>query len=271
MPMSRARSRIARWLTGVPLVSMAAVLLFSCLIGAIASEVPAGAVTPPPQGWAVVQAPLPADAGTGATDPNVYTATTTCPAANSCVTVGWYDDTSAETWGQIETQNGTSQTVTEAPQPANSGTGAQQGFWFGSQNCGFDAPCRAVSCPTTTSCVAVGQYMDSSGFLQPVVDTLSNGTWTSQEGALPADTATDVTATHPDGYLYSVSCATPTSCVAVGEYTNTSAHQQGFISTLANGTWSAITAPQPSDANTGSPSSVLFGVSCPSPAVRMYS
>jgi hypothetical protein len=267
MPSLRARPRFARFFTGIPLASLAAVLLLSCLIGAIASDVPAGAVAPPTPGWTTTQAPLPADAGTGAADPSVYTASSTCPAANACVTVGWYNDTSGQTWGMVETQNGTTWNDTEAPQPSNAGAGADQGFWFGSQDCGFDAPCRAVSCPSTTACVAVGQYMDSSGFLQPVVDTLANGTWSSQEGALPADAATDTTPTHPQDYLYSVSCSTATSCVAVGQYTNTSGDQVAYISTLANGSWSAMAAPQPADAATGSPDSFLFGVSCASPAV----
>ncbi len=238
---------------------MAAVLLLG-LLGAIASA-PAGAVTAPAQGWATVQAPLPTDAGTGSTDPQVYTASTVCPVANGCVTVGWYNDTSGKTWGLIETQNGTSWTDTEAPQPANSGTGSDQGFWFGSQSCGFDAPCRAVSCPTTTSCTAVGQYTNSGGDPAPVVDTLTSGTWTSQEGALPADAST----TSPDAFLFSVSCTSATSCVAVGSYNNTAGHQLAYTSTLANGTWTSVAASLPSDA-TAAPDSFLFGLSCATPA-----
>jgi hypothetical protein len=258
MPTLRTRPRLGRWLTATSLTSMAAVLLLG-LLGAIASEAPAGAVTPPAQGWATAQAPLPSDAGTGSTDPNVYTASTVCPVANGCVTVGWYNDTSGKTWGLIETQNGTTWTDTEAPQPANSGTGTNQGFWFGSQTCGFDAPCRAVSCPTTTSCTAVGQYTNSGGDPAPVVDTLTNGTWTSQEGALPADAST----TAPDAFLFSVSCASATSCVAVGSYNDTGGHQSAYVSTLANGTWTSAAAALPSD-TTPTPDAFLFGVSCTS-------
>ncbi len=256
MPTFRSRPRSGRWQTAMSLASMAAVLLLG-LLGAIASDVPAGAVTAPAQGWVTVQAPLPTDAGTGSTDPDVYTGSTSCPVANGCVTVGWYSDTAGHTWGLIETQNGTSWTDTEAPQPANSGTGANQGFWFGSDSCGFDAPCRAVSCPATASCIAVGQYTDSGGFSEPVVDTLSNGTWSSQEGALPANAST----TSPDAYLFSVSCPSATSCVAVGSYDNTGGHQSAYVSTLANGTWTSAAAALPSD-TTATPAALLFGVSC---------
>ncbi len=263
MPTRRARHALRRRLAGIPMAAVAVGLVLTSVMGALGPQAPAGAVTPPAQGWTTTEAPLPADAGTGSTDPNVYTATTTCPAANGCVTVGWYDDTSGNPWGLIETQSGTTWTDTEAPQPANAGTGANQGFWFGSRNCGFDAPCRAVSCPTASFCVAVGQYKDAGGFLQPVVDTFSNGAWSSQEGALPADSATDTSVTNPNGYLYSVSCASPSSCVAVGQYTTTGGTTAAYITTLAGTTWSAAAAPLPSDSSGGT--SLLFGVSCATP------
>jgi hypothetical protein len=260
VPTRRARHAIRRRLSGIPLAVVAAGLVLTGAMGAIGSPPPAGAVTPPAQGWTTVQAPLPADAGTGSTDPDVYTASTTCPASNGCVTVGWYSDTSGKPWGLIETQSDTTWTDTEAPQPSDAGHGANQGFWFGSQSCGFDAPCRAVSCPTASFCVAVGQYMDSSGFLQPVVDTFANGAWTSQRGALPPDSATDTSVTQPDGYFYSVSCASTSSCAAVGQYTTTGGTRAAYIATLAGTSWSAAAAPLPADSTGGT--SQLFGVSC---------
>ena len=111
---------------------------------------PAGAA-PPSQGYTATEAPLPNDANA---NPNVYTATTTCPVPNGCVVVGWYSDTANRPWGLIEQQNGTTWTDTRAPQPNNAGSGTNQGLWLGSQQCGilgFEQLCHAVACPTATT------------------------------------------------------------------------------------------------------------------------
>jgi hypothetical protein len=246
------------------LAALVAVIAFLGVLGAaIVSAGPAGAaVTPPAQGWNSTEAALPANAGTATTLGNVIISSSSCPAVNGCVSVGGYHDTGTLPWGVIETQNGTSWTETQAPEPSNAGTGGNQGFWFGSQNCGNSQPCRAVSCPSAGFCVAVGEFSDSAGFDQPVVDTLANGAWTSAQGALPSDAATDSTTVNPDAWLYSVSCSSSTSCVAVGTYRNTSDNENGFVATLSGTTWSAQAAPLPSNANTTG--SVLVAVSCPS-------
>ena len=228
---------------------------------------PPAAAAPPPQGWTTTQAPLPADAGSGSGFPNAYVASATCPAANACVQVGWYEDKSVDhgVWGVIEQQNGTAWTDTEAPQPSDSGSGADQGFWFGSNQCGFDEPCRAVSCPSVSFCVAVGNYLDSADHFQAVIDTETNGTWTSATAALPSDAATDVTTNHPANRLFSVSCSTATSCVAVGGYINQDGVFNGLIDTLSGTTWTGKVAPLPSGASTSTNNlSNLQGISCAS-------
>jgi hypothetical protein len=239
------------------------VVMFAGL-GFLVAPAPAGAA-PPAQGWTTTQAPLPADAGT---NPRVYTASTTCPAANACVLVGWYDDAAGHAWGLIEQQNGTTWTDTEAPQPSNAGSGANQGLWLGSSACGFADPCRAVSCPTTTFCVAVGGYNDTAGHEEPLVETLSNGSWSASAGPLPGDAATDLGPTLPNANLYSVSCTSTTSCVAVGTYRTTSNTYVGLIATLSGSTWSVIAAPLPADATTTTSQYPprLSGVSCASAA-----
>ncbi len=221
----------------------------------------APAAAAPAQGWTTTEAPLPNDAGSSSPQPNVYTSGSSCGAANACVTVGWYDDAASHFWGLIEQQNQTSWTDTEAPQPSNSGQGAEQGFWFGSEGCGFLAPCRPVSCPTPSSCVAVGSYNDTAGFQEPVVDTLSGGTWTSQEPPLPSDAANDITADHPHDELYSVTCVSATSCVAVGSYVNTSGSIVAMIDTLSGTTWSTSSVTTLPTGASGT-YSTLTGISC---------
>jgi hypothetical protein len=257
---------VRAWLA--PLAGVALVL--AGLAAVLTPMAPAAATAPAPaQGWTTLEAPLPSDSGNGTTNPDVYTASTACPIANGCITVGWYKDdgTPQKVWGLIETQNGTTWTDTEAPQPGNAGSGSEQGLWIGSQQCGIYVPCHAISCPSPSSCVAVGNYLDTSGFSLPLVETMSGGNWSATGAPLPSDTGTDGGAVHPDAFLFSVDCASPTSCVAVGSYRNTSSQYFPFIDTLSGTTWSTLTSPLPSNAAPGSISfeSTLSGISCPTP------
>jgi hypothetical protein len=246
---------------GVLLAPLSGVVVLLAGFGFLLTPSAPAAAAAPAQGWTTTEAPLPPDAGNGSTNPEVYTAGSSCGAPNACVTVGWYHDTGGHTLGLIEQQNQTSWSETEAPQPSNAGTGADQGFWFGSADCGFVSPCRPVACPTSSSCVAVGSYNDADGFQEPVVDTLSGGTWTSQEPPLPSDAASDTTTDHPSDELFSVSCASATACVAVGSYINTSDATVAMIDTLSGTTWSTtpVTTLPPGASGTAAS---LTGVSC---------
>ena len=122
----------------------AAVAVLAGLGVLVTPAVPAGATGPPAQGWTTTEAPLPADAGTGSTNPDVYTVSSARPAANGCVTAGWYYDTADKAWGRSRPRTAPCGLDTEAPQPSNVGSGANQGFWFGSRNAA-SAP-RAVPC-----------------------------------------------------------------------------------------------------------------------------
>ena len=245
------------------LASLVAVLALVSGLGAVlVAAGPAAAVTPPAPGWTTQEAPLPSDAGTGGTDPHVYIASSVCPSPTGCYSVGWYDDTTGAPWGLIESQNGGTWTVTEAPEPQNAGSGPNQALWIGSESCGYIQPCRAISCPTATSCVAVGEYKDTAGYSLPVVETLSNGTWTATEGALPSDAAVDTGSTSDRSYLYSVACTSVTSCVAVGGYWTMTGDFKGFIATLSGSSWSAVASPLPPGALASG--SFLYGVSCAS-------
>jgi hypothetical protein len=106
----------------------------------------------------------------------------------------------------------------------------------------------------------VGSYLDTAGFTEPVVDTYANGSWSSAEGALPSDTATDSTTPHADANLFAVSCVSVTSCTAIGSYTNTSGNSSGYLATLSGTTWSATSIALPSGANPDG--SNLTSVSC---------
>ena len=105
---------------------------------------------------------------------------------------------------------------------------------------GSDAVMRALSCTTARFCTAGGSYTvgmnpddSSTGHVEPFLVTETNGVWG--------------TAFTPPGFddlnegefsdLFSISCATATSCAAGGMYTDDSHRQQGFVVSETNGVW----------------------------------
>jgi hypothetical protein len=118
---------------------------------------------------------------------------------------------------------------------------------------------NGVSCPSTSSCVAVGQIaVPAAGETLPVIYTRSAGAWTARWAPVPGDSRNP-----PDAYLYGVSCASASFCVAVGEYYDGS-YNQGLVLTWSGGAWTAGKAILPADATTASGAADLSGVSCPS-------
>ena len=85
---------------------------------------------------------------------------------------------------------------------------------------------NSVTCPTATTCIAVGgqQVSDGTPFTS-VVETSSGATW---ELSLPPDA----------GELHGVSCGTATTCLAVGTTASDS---------LSGGTWNHPQIPNPDD------------------------
>lgn len=115
---------------------------------------------------------------------------------------------------------------------------------------GVGALLTGVSCPSTTTCVAVGVYYDVSGDYFPFVDTLAGGKWTST--ALTAPPGADLPV--PAG----VSCAAVGRCVAVVDYSDSSGDTHVFADTLADGSCVPTTPALPS----GATNPALSGVSC---------
>jgi hypothetical protein len=184
--------------------------------------------------WSIVASP---NVSTSKTAESVLNAVS-CVSATNCVAVG----RSAST---ISNQPGTYRTLTErwngsawsiVPSPnAASGSGEL----------------ASVSCAGAKACVAVG-----SAYRSAVRNTLIeawNGTaWTRVASADPAST------THSS--LAGVSCAKPTSCVAVGAASGSSNLNKTLVKILAGGHWSIVSAASPAAARTSS----LNAVSCPS-------
>ena len=187
--------------------------------------------------WTASQAPLPSGA-------NGLTLTgidhVACASASFCVAVGDYDVSELQYEGVIDTFNGSSWSAMSAPLPPQVTDTAAADSMLGS-----------VSCTSPTSCIAVGSYsvlnQNVSGAL---IETLDNGIWT-------ATTAPAPTGGSGEG-LGSVSCASASFCVAVGQYSDSGAQNLGLIETLDNGGWTASEAPAPA----GGSSVPLLSVSC---------
>ncbi len=118
-----------------------------------------------------------------------------CTSATACTAVGFYRDTSGTQHDLAERWDGSSWTVQSAPDPAGSQIPSLTG----------------VSCTSATSCEAVGSYLSPSiGSYTDLAEVWNGLTWTIQP-TRPAFSKMDFE-------LNSVSCSSPSSCMAVGQY-----------------------------------------------------
>ncbi len=183
--------------------------------------------------WSLLSTPTPG----GSYD--TYLESISCIAADSCTAVGGYDSPdNVVASGQAFALhwNGSAWAVETVPNPIGA-------VWSG---------LSGVSCATPTSCVAVGFDNGGPGTKNvPLAETWNGSSWSSAGAVNPPGNE------WADGTQ--VSCATATSCEAVGL-----SIQGGTGLTLAeswNGSsWSIQSTPNPA----GSTSSYLYGVACPS-------
>ena len=121
----------------------------------------------------------------------------------------------------------------------------------------------AVWCASMTSCVAVGDAgaLESNG-AQPLVETLSHGTWTPTSPALPD---TGIT-----GSLDAISCVTAEWCVAAGFFGDSLDNTYGLFEVLSNGTWTPEAGPTPSQSTQSGIRSVQCFTTTSCDAVGFY-
>jgi hypothetical protein len=112
---------------------------------------------------------------------------------------------------------------------------------------------QGVSCVSATSCTAVGYYRDSGGALLTLAEFWNGTAWAIQ--ATPNPTGTNVGPV----YLDAVSCASATSCIAVGHYASPSGQFQFPLAEHWDGTaWAVQAIPRPGRSS----HTFLEGVSC---------
>jgi hypothetical protein len=177
--------------------------------------------------WKATKAPLPTRASSL---PSAGLRAVACLAAGSCIATGSYKDSKGNRRGLIDTFTRGTWAATRAPLPADAAGNPVAGL-------------GAIACPAAGVCTAVGQYTDTKGNGQGVIETLSNRTWTATEAPVPA-AAKD----SPVVNFTAIVCPAVGSCTALGTYIGLDAQIRGVFETLANRTWTGTVAPLPANA-----------------------
>jgi hypothetical protein len=180
--------------------------------------------------WALQEPPNP----TGAKSSKFIAVS--CKSSTFCGAVGSYANSSGTEVALAEHWNGTAWSLDEPAIP----TGAK-----GSKLVG-------VSCTSTTSCIAVGTYVSSSGVETVLAENWNGTAWSLKEPVIPTGAKSS--------NLYGVSCASGTSCMATGRYINSSSTGIAIAESWNGTAWSLKEPVIP----TGSQNSSLIGVSCTS-------
>jgi hypothetical protein len=193
--------------------------------------------------WTATTSAVPST-GTSSAITGLSVAALTCPAVGDCIAVGYFGVRSATTgaitdsYGLIDTLAAGEWTATTAPQPSDAGT-TDSG-----------ASLDTVSCPTTSTCLAGGEYTNTTsvGKLAPLLETLTSDAWTPSQPPLPADAFR----VGPSG-IQSLSCQSATACVGIGEYTAYDHHPgtsnaANFQDTLSGTSWTSTRINEPPNA-----------------------
>ena len=109
----------------------------------------------------------------------------------------------------------------------------------------------AVSCARATSCVAVGTTRATvKSFTMPLIERWDGTRWKIMPSRSPGGAG--------GTYLNAVSCPTPTSCYAVGNYTTGASAGLSLVEHWNGSQWTIMPSPNPKRAT----STTLAGVSC---------
>jgi hypothetical protein len=171
-----------------------------------------------------------------------------CAPAGSCAAGGDYTDGGGNTLGFVVGQrHGRWGTAMEVPGLAALNKG----------DLGFPLGVTSVSCASTGTCAAVGDYTDGGLNQQGFVASERHGRW-GQAIEVPGLGALNKGG---EAEVYSVSCASAGNCAAVGDYTGGNGGQQGFVVGERHGRWGqAVEVPGLGALNKGD--AAVSSVSC---------
>ncbi len=107
-----------------------------------------------------------------------------------------------------------------------------------------------VSCENQENCMAVGNYVNSSGVQETLSERMKSGSWSIIYPKNPVGT---------QPVLYNDSCPTTEFCMAVGSFLKSPGEHQALAERLKGGVWELQTLPMPAEEKL----SELGMVSCP--------
>ena len=178
--------------------------------------------------WSVQSAPSPVGNPSYTPDYPTFSGVS-CSSTSACTAVGPFSTNDGPEMALAERWNGSSWAL----QNTANGTGTAGGAL------------DAISCASTTTCMAVGSYLSPHNVRAALVEHWDGTSWTID------------TVPTPSGFdgLSGVACMSATSCIAVG-----SAGAATLAETWNGSTWTIQSTPTPTDAD----SSGLSSVSCTS-------
>ena len=138
--------------------------------------------------WTSIAAPKPAEEPKRSTLLDI-----SCSSASSCTAVGGYMNKSSVQVSFIAKWNGSSWSHQASPNPAGS----------------TNTPLQNVSCVASSPCVAVGDWLDSSGVWRPMAQYWNGTSWVIEASEAPSGATF--------GVFEGVACRT--SCLTAGWYT----------------------------------------------------
>ena len=163
-----------------------------------------------------------------------------CASSSICVGVGEWQNSEGVPAAATERWNGSQWSVTRIELPE----GARESVL------------RSTSCVSASACWAVGDFVTDEGKTEALAEVWNGTSWEEQAVVAPKESKMSV--------LRSVSCASTTVCVAVGEYINGEGKLLGLADTLAtSGKWKSVATAPPTEAK----ESALTAISCASTTV----
>jgi len=179
--------------------------------------------------WSIVSSP-----NTSPTQPQ-YLNGLTCQSTTFCVAVGAYEIEPGLTQTLALTYDGTNWTITPSPNSS-----PQEVNILGT-----------VSCTSTTNCVAVGTYVVATAS-RTLIETFDGANWVVTPSPNTADTEGNT--------LNGVSCVSPSSCEAVGNYADSDFVLHTLVEKYDGSSWAITPSPNTSETQDNS----LLSVSCTS-------
>ena len=161
-----------------------------------------------------------------------------CVSSSFCTAAGFYYTSSGPTQTLIESWDGNSWSIVPSPN-----IGTESNFLTG------------MACVSSSFCTAAGSYYTSSGPAQTLIESWDGNSWS----IVPSPNHGVGTESN---FLSGVACVSPSSCTAVGSYSNASGGFQTLIESWNGTSWSIASSP---NSGTGE-NNFLAAVACVSPS-----